>query len=51
MFYENFSRKKKKAKQRTQAYVRVYSTSIKYHVAKSDQQTNRQREGLIEFYK
>ena len=36
MFYENFLRKKKKQKQPTQAYVRVYSTSIKYHGAKSD---------------
>ena len=33
MFYENFLRKKKKQKQPTQAYVRVYSTSIKYYAS------------------
>ena len=47
MYYENFSRKSNVHKpwsSKTQAYVRVYSTSIKYYGAKSDQQKDRQRD-------
>ena len=33
-----YKKKEKAKKRRTQAYVRVYSTSIKYNGAKADQQ-------------
>ena len=47
MFYENFLRKKKNQKQPTQAYVRVYSTSIKYYGAKSDRITDTQTDRVL----